>query len=213
MKNYYIGLALLMAAMFISNVSYAQPKAVDLGLSVKWADRNIGASAPEEYGGLYAWGETKIKTDYSWATYKWCLNREGNRFSKYVTERDYGSTDYKTTLEKSDDAARANWGGGWRMPTQAEFEELKSKCTWEWTRQGGHEGYKVTGPNGKSIFLPAAGIWRYRRSSAGFEGYYWSSTLYTDEMYRARYLSFNSGTVRPSDIGRFNGLSIRPVKE
>lgn len=143
----------------VFQMSYAQPKAVDLGLSVKWADRNLGAPTPEEYGEYYGWGETSPKSDYDWSTLKYCTDGEGRHFNKYVPSdkskywSGSGSPDNKTRLDLSDDAARAKLVGKWRIPTKAEWEELKEKCKWSWTGSG----YMVTGPNGRSIFLPAAG--------------------------------------------------------
>lgn len=114
----------------------------------------------------------------------------------------------------SDDAARANWGGSWRMPTDAEWTELRTKCKWTWTSQGGKNGYKVTGPNRNSIFLPAAGFRHGANlSDAGSIGYYWSSSLDTDYPDDARYVYFYSGEVGRDYYGRFNGLSVRPVSE
>ena len=144
-----------------------------MGLSVKWADRNVGASKPEEYGDYFAWGETEPKSTYSWSTYKWCNGSE-TTLTKYNTNSSYGTVDNKTILDLSDDAARANWGGSWRMPTDAELTELREQCTWTWTTQNGVNGYKVTSKsNGNSIFLLAAGF-RHNSGlySAGSYGYY-----------------------------------------
>ena len=185
---------------------------VDLGLSVKWATCNVGASKPEEYGDYFAWGETTTKSSYSWSTYKWCRGDYDN-LTKYCTSSIYGTVDNKEQLDISDDAARANWGGSWRMPTHDEFTELRTQCTWTWTTQNGVRGYKVTSKtNGRSIFLPAAG---YRNGSslndAGSYGGYWSSSLYTDSPSRARYVSFlSSGVVWNYDY-RLYGHSVRPV--
>lgn len=172
---------------------------VDLGLSVKWATCNVGATKPEEYGDYFAWGETQPKSIYNWSTYKYC-NGSSTSLTKYCTDSSYGTVDNKTILEAADDAARANWGGSWRMPTKAEQDELRNNCTWTWTTQNGVNGYKVTskksGYTNKSIFLPAAGC---RRGSslydAGSYGYYWSSSLYTDGPISAYYLGFNSSYV------------------
>ena len=188
---------------------------VDLGLSVKWATCNVGASRPEEYGDYFAWGETKPKKKYDWSTYKWCRGSKDTQ-TKYCTSSSYGSVDNKTQLELSDDAARANWGGSWRMPTKAEQDELREQCTWTWTTQNGVYGYKVTskksGYTNKSIFLPAAG---YRSGSslynAGGYGYYWSSSLTTVIPSDAYYLYFSSSNVDWYDGGRCYGQSVRPV--
>ncbi len=169
-------------------------QAVDLGLSVKWANINIGANAPEESGDYFAWGETEPKDYYDWETYKWC-NGSKNTMTKYCTTSLDGTVDDKTTLDLEDDAAHANWGGTWRMPTHDEFTELRTKCSWEWTTRNGVNGQKVTGPNGNSIFLPAAGF-RYDNSFnlAGSTGYYWSSSLrkfYNDSAYSVFFNSSN----------------------
>lgn len=112
------------------------------------------------------------------------------------------------------DAARARWGGSWRLPTKKELGELKSKCTWTWTSQGGHNGYKVTGPNGKSIFLPAAGF-RFGSSLyySGENGRYWSSTPYGSSTQRAYGLYFSSSRRNVNWDYRILGLSVRPVSE
>ncbi len=168
---------------------------VDLGLSVKWATCNVGASKPEDYGNYYAWGETKTKSTY--------YDDNSVTWGKSISDIG-GQSQY--------DAARANWGGTWRLPTRAELEELENKCIWKWTTQNGVKGYKVTGPNGNSIFLPAAG-YRYGSSldSAGEGGYYWSSSLF--ESYGACYLYFDSIRQYVNWYYRLNGLSVRPVAE
>ncbi len=186
--------------------------AVDLGLSVKWACCNVGATKPEEYGGYYAWGETEEKSDYRWDTYKWC-NGSGYSLTKYCTNSDYGRVDNKTVLDPEDDVAHVKWGGSWRMPTFEEQKELLDECTWEWTELNGVNGYHVTGPNGNSIFLPAAGV-RHRSELylRGAYGYYWSSSLYDYNSY-ACHLSFHDVYHVWSHHGRFDGLSVRPVCE
>ena len=166
---------------------------VDLGLSVKWATCNVGANKPEDYGDYFAWGETKPKKSYS------SLN--------------YFYKDNLTTLPLSADAARANWGGSWRMPTRAEQDELREQCTWRWTTQNGVKGYMVTSKkNGKSIFLPAAGS-RYVSSllNAGSYGYYWSSSLSTSNTSDAYCLYFDSSYVDWYFYDRYYGRSVRPV--
>ena len=134
-------------------------RAIDLGLpsGIKWASCNVGATEPWEYGGYYAWGETEEKSNYDTSTYKYC---NGSYFSmtKYCTSSSFGTVDNKTTLEPGDDVAHVKWGGSWRMPTKAEQDELRNNCTWTWTTLNGVDGYRVTGPNGNSIFLPAAGF-------------------------------------------------------
>ena len=102
---------------------------VELGLSVKWATQNVGAVLPEGYGDYFAWGETTTKSYYG-DNYKWC-NGSWDNFTKYNTSSKYGTVDNKTRLELEDDAARANWGGAWRMPTEKEWTELHDKCAWK----------------------------------------------------------------------------------
>ena len=185
---------------------------VDLGLSVKWATCNVGATKPEEYGDYFAWGETQPKSTYDWSTYKYCNGSE-TTLSKYNNSSSYGTVDNKTTLDLSDDAARANWGGSWRMPTRAEQDELRNNCTWTWTTQNGVNGYKVTSKsNGKSIFLPAAGD-RVGSSldAAGAYACYWSSSLYSDTPNYAYYLRFYSNIVDRRGYYRSYGRSVRPV--
>ena len=190
---------------------------IDLGLpsGIKWASCNVGAEKPEDSGNYYAWGEVLPKEDYSWATYKYA-NGNGNKFTKYCNQAssgDNGFTDNKTTLEPEDDAAHVNWGGSWRMPTDAEWQELQDNCTWTWTTQNGVNGYQVTSKtNSNSIFLPAAGC----RDDAdlhyvGNIGLYWFSSLYEYYPRYAWYLSFSSGNVGRRNYDRNNGQSVRPV--
>jgi len=187
--------------------------AVDLGLpsGTKWADHNIGASAPEGYGCYFAWGETGVKSDYSWTTYSLC-NGDEYSLTKYCTDNSYGVVDNKTVLEPKDDAATVNWGSNWRMPTYDELEELRAKCTWTWTQKNGINGHNVKGPNGNSIFLPAAGC-RYGTStrSVGSNGYYWSSSLRSSDSGSAWYLYFYSSGQYVYGNYRNNGFSVRPV--
>lgn len=183
--------------------------AVDLGLSVKWASCNVGAVEPDEYGKYYAWGETEEKSDYSWKTYKWC---NGDSYS--ITK--YNSTDDKETLDLEDDVAHVMWGGKWRMPTKNEWEELRKKCSWKQTIQNGHDGYKVIGPNGNSIFLPATGYRRYTYTSSPiFDGYYWSATLYPHDKeneYAYEFYFYNKSLFITNRI-RCEGIPVRPVTD
>ncbi len=189
---------------------------VDLGLSVKWATCNVGANSPEEYGDYFAWGEVEPKTTYNWSTYKYCVDNYDN-LTKYCSQSSDGNngfTDNKTVLDPEDDAATANWGGVWRMPTKAEQGELRNNCTWTWTTQNGVNGYKVTGPNGNSIFLPAAGYMNEgTRLRARSYGCYWSSSLDTDDPYVACHVNFDSDYVDWYVNGRYWGYSVRPVCE
>ena len=209
---------------------------VDLGLSVKWATCNVGASKPEEYGDYFAWGETEPyyngdsqnptgwksgkSSGYWWSSYKYCKGGP-TTMTKYCNNSSYGFigfTDSKTVLDPEDDVAHVNWGGDWRMPTKAEFDELRntSNCTWTWTTENGVNGYKVvskkSGYEGNYIFLPAAG---YRIGTylydVGSYGRYWSSSLYTDYPHCAYYLNFDSGRYYTGNNDRRYGHSVRPV--
>ena len=175
---------------------------VDLGLSVKWATCNVGASSPTGYGNYYAWGETSTKSEYSEKTYAYCNKKKGEYVYMNIGPNISG-TQY--------DAARVNWGGTWRMPTWDEIKELKEKCSWVWTTVNGVNGYKVTGPNGNSIFLPAAGT-RFDTSldNAGSSAFYCSATPGSG-CAMVYYLWF--GSVNGSEIFRFVGQSVRPVSD
>lgn len=193
---------------------------VDLGLSIKWATCNVGAGTPESYGDYYAWGETSTKSDYGWGNLMYCTDTTGDSFNKYVPSDksaywiDNGSPDNKTCLDISDDAARASWGGKWRTPSMSEWEEMELNCTWTWITQGGINGFEVTGKNGNSVFLPAAGN-RLGNSlfNAGTYGYYWSSSLNTDYPYSVMSLHIDSGGHSVYNGRRRSGFSIRPVTE
>ena len=187
---------------------------VDLGLpsGKKWATCNVGANAPEDYGDYFAWGETSPKAKYDWDTYLhwndidgdgWCDNGEAT-----INSDISGNAQY--------DAATANWGGSWRMPTKDEMQELVDHCEWEWTQVNGVNGSKVVGPNGSCIFLPAAG---YRSGSSllneGSNGGYWSSTPgdndLDDNAYHLVFLNGAEGVNWLSD--RNLGFTVRPITE
>lgn len=195
-------------------------EAVDLGLSVKWATFNVGASKPEGHGDYYAWGEVNTKIYYSWSTYKWC-NGTSVSLTKYNAKSDYGTVDNKNTLDPEDDVAHVKWGGNWRMPTKEEQEELIQRCYWRWYDSGnskynGVAGYEVSGGLGnmdRSIFLPAVG---YREDKYlnwckenAYEGFYWSSSLYTEVEASSFY--FFSVFNQLSHTNRNCGLPVRPV--
>ncbi len=171
---------------------------VDLGLSVKWATCNVGANSPSDYGDYFAWGETSPKANYV----------PGNSASY--------NKKYKTDIagDASHDAARANWGGSWRLPTASEIDELVNKCQWTWITKGGHKGYKVTGPNGNSIFFPAAG---YRlatgHGNVGEYGNYWSATPLGSDTQKAYRLTFHIGIFYRYSHLRCLGFSVRAVSE
>ena len=188
-------------------VSPTDGKAVNLGLSVKWASCNVGADSPEEYGDYFAWGETSPKSNYSSDNSVTC----GLSISELESRGIIGADGNLTAVY---DAATANWGGNWRMPTSAEIKELCNKCSWKWTTTNGVKGWLVTGPNGNSIFLPAAG---YRNgtslSDAGSNGYYWSTTPDSDYYDDAYYLDFYSGYYDWDYGYRYAGFTVRPVSE
>ena len=190
---------------------------VDLGLpsGTKWATYNVGATKPTEYGDYFAWGETKPKENYSWETYKWCKG-SSNSMTKYRTDSDYGTVDNKKVLDAEDDAATANWGSAWRMPTAEEIEELIDACNWKWmvnyygTGIAGRLGTSVY--NGATIFLPAAGD---RNDTdlydAGDNGYYWSSSLSSDYSSNSYYLSFYDDYINRYSDYCYGGHSVRAV--
>lgn len=185
---------------------------VDLGLSVKWATCNVGATKPEEYGGYYAWGETEEKSCYDWGTYIYCNGSE-NTMVKYCIEKDFSTFDNKRVLIPADDVAQQEWGDSWRMPTSAEFEELLNKCKLICTTINGVKGYKVTGSNGNSIFLPFAGYRYGAQAGTVSYGLYWTSSLNKDNSAYAYYLYFNDGGYDVSSGYRYFGQSVRPVCE
>ena len=205
-------------------------QAIDMGLSVKWAPWNVGASKAEENGAYFAWGEINAKKTYDWGTYYWMAEGKSNwtninkyqiadgKFSADWYAKDQFIGDGKSTLEREDDAATANWGSGWRMPTMAELAELMNEdnCTWTWVENYNDSdlnGYEVKSKTTSGLlFLPAAG---YRLDSnhryAGSGGYYWSSELYSGLADNARCLYFFSSYRRSSGSYRNNGFSVRAV--
>lgn len=198
---------------------------VDLGLpsGTLWATCNVGSDTPEGYGDYFAWGETIPKEYYDWSTYRYC-NGSYRTLTKYCYDAEYGNdgfTDTLTTLESSDDAATANWGEGWRMPTNGEFAELISNCTVIWTIYNGVSGYSFSGPNGNTIFLSTAGMrFLEELNYDDIFGQYWSSSLVTQGYGNsyAFYLDFFGDSLNHSsdycDIKRncrFVGQSVRPV--
>jgi hypothetical protein len=202
-----------MEEFYTSCPDHNHPHMIDLGLpsGTLWACCNVGASAPEEYGNYYAWGETQPKSVYNWDTNRW--GSAYNKLTKYNTESDFGTVDGKTTLDASDDAATANWGVPWRMPSLAQIEELLNNTTSTWTTENGVYGRKFKGPNGGSVFLPAAGLrWYSGLRDAGSYGYYWSSTLNESYPECARSLGFGSGYAGWYDYSRYTGQSVRPVR-
>lgn len=205
------------------------PECVDLGLSVKWATFNVGATKPEEYGDYYAWGEVEPyyeagyaqfispvwksgkEKGYSYSSYKYC-NGSSTTLYKYNTQNNCGFVDSKTQLELADDVAHVMWGGNWRMPTRQDFLELISLCDWMYTNQNGVKGYKITSKKDSnlSIFLPAVSV-RFGTSKplVGYsDGDYWSSTLIDNS---PCYLGFSSSYYNMKNGGRSDGRPVRPV--
>ena len=211
------------------------PEKVDLGLSVKWASFNVGAKNPEGFGDYFAWGELSPyymtpesaqsdtpewvpgkESGYDWASYQWC-DPGDYLLTKYCTNPDFGHEDFvdgKTELLPEDDIATRMLGKGWRIPTREDLDELREKCSWVWTARGSVNGYVVTGANGNSIFLPAAG-YRYLQGFLGgnARGYYATSSLNADGPTYAFDLYFGANTVLRNSIPRSYGLTIRAVAE
>ena len=189
---------------------------VDLGLpsGLLWATCNVGATKPEERGEYFAWGETKSKVRYSWETYKWGHGSE-NTQTKYCIASGNGRVDNNTMIDLIDDAAYVNWGGDWRMPTKVEQDELRnpSYTTWIWATQNGVKGYKVTSKtNGNSIFLPITGAYvDYDYILSTSDGFYLSSSLYTNDSSSSNILTINADYVDLEYASRFYGLTIRAV--
>ena len=188
---------------------------VDLGLpsGTLWATCNIGASSSEDYGDYFAWGETAPKEVYNWETYKWC-NGTSDTMTKYCTDSSFGTVDGKTELLPEDDAAYVNWGTSWRIPSQEQCIELSNNCTWTWTTRNGVKGHLITGPNGNTMFLPAAGD-RYqdRIGDLGSYGQYWSRTLNPSKNDAANILFLHSYGLSGIDANdRFFGFSVRAVR-
>ncbi len=192
----------------------AIPEAIDLGLSIKWASFNLGASAPEEKGDLFAWGEVVPKTEFSLNNYVFYSGYSGGHalFSKYVTKSGYGTYDGRATLMSKDDAACQLWGNDWRLPTKEEQDELRTSCSWEYTQINEIPGWKVTSKiNNNWIFLPDNLF-----INGATRGQYWSSSLYNTNA--SAYLldlmhEGGDADVYWSTCIRQNGIGIRPVSE
>ena len=184
---------------------------VDLGLpsGLLWATCNVGATSPEGYGDYFAWGETEPAPNNNYSS-----SNSSTYGLSCSTLQSQGYIDGEGNLTAQYDAATANWGGEWRMPTYDELKELSNNCTWTWTTQNGVNGYNVEGPNGNSIFLPAAGC---RNGSSldyvGSRGYFWSSPPDESSRYHACSLYFISSGHSVNYYYRNYGLSVRPVLE
>ena len=209
------------------------PEMVDLGLSVKWANTNLGAIAETDKGDYYAWAETAPKDSYNGFSYKWFSyydDFQNCKISKYVTKNDanvdYGPLDYRYVIEAEDDAASLKYGGDWRLPTKAEIQELINNCSWEWQdNYNGVSGYivtsKVEGYTEQSIFLPMTG-YMYDSKVKEINNFsnYWASNIHETNprsswgmiIYNPDYSSnYGKGKVEPWALPRDNGAVIRPV--
>lgn len=189
---------------------------VDLGLvsGTMWATCNIGASKPADYGDYFVWGETVQKSEVDWSTYKWCDGTK-NFMTKYCAESFYGNEDGKYVLEAEDDAATANWGSEWRMPTKEEVQELVDGCEWKWVEDfygSGNNGMLgMSKKNSATIFLPAAG-YPAKANKVGIIGHYWSSSVSIAESNYAHIIDFNADQDAICIINqRATPMSVRPV--
>lgn len=202
--KYVCVLLLMLTAWMPSAHADTDAVAVDLGLpsGTKWANMNVGATKPEDYGSYFAWGETEEKEMYNWSTYIHC---DGSRETCHDIGTDIAGTQY--------DVAHVQWGGSWKMPNRDQVRELSNNCTSEWTTVNGINCIKLTGPNGNSIFLPATGaLYNDGPSYVGESGYYWSSSYDEHEQDIATHLYLYSGGVfKGSGEGRCVGMTIRPV--
>ena len=185
---------------------------VDLGLSVRWADRNVGAAEPEDNGDYYAWGEMQPKEEYTWLTYKYSDGTD-RQMNKYCCTYDYGVIDSREELERRDDVAYQQWGDMCRIPTRDQWIELRNRCHWTWEEIGDSiYGFRVTANNGNSIFLPAAGYKEYKEVYEDtYYGFYWSIDLYKPYPNEAISFTFVENQALPTHSYRGVGLSIRPV--
>ena len=187
---------------------------VDLGLpsGTLWATCNVGATSPEDMGDYFAWGETAPKEIYDMENYKW-YNSANDKLTKYCTDDKYGTVEYETELLPEDDAAYVNWGPVWRMPTLEQQQELIERCTWQWVERNGVYGRLVTGPNGNTLFLPAAD---YRSdnspSNEGSIGAYWSRTLDSGYPSGLYFRNFDWKSVYLFSHIRSHGFTVRPVR-
>lgn len=187
---------------------------VDLGLpsGTLWATCNIGATTPEDMGDYFAWGETAPKEIYDMDNYKW-YNSSNDKLTKYCSDEKYGTVDYKTELLPEDDAAYVNWGPLWRMPTLDQLQELIERCTWQWVERNGVYGRLVTGPNGNTLFLPAAD---YRSDNSPSNertiGAYWSCTIDSGYPSGLYFRNFDWESVYLFSHIRSHGFTVRPVR-
>jgi uncharacterized protein YjdB len=212
---------------FLDETAVDEHDWVDLELpsGALWATMNVGANVPEEYGNFFAWGETQPKDNYSWNTYQHA-NSDGSTvlLTKYCNNYTFGYNSYwdtYTELQPSDDAATANWGAYWQMPSNEQWAELlnSENISTEWVTQNGQQGLKVTSNrNGKSIFLPGAGYYEGTQhdaasASTGYHAIYWSRSLYTQSCEKGCAFYGGRTGVDVYSTNRFWGQSIRPVRK
>ena len=224
MKNYMKAAAVLMLTIaVVCTACKKDPDSglngheyVDLGLpsGLLWATCNVGAINPEDYGDYFAWGETETKSSYNWTTYKHC-NGDYTQLTKYCNNTVYGDngfSDTLTILQPTDDAAKVNMGGGWHIPTEADWLELLQNTTNGWATQNGVNGWLFTASNGENLFLPATGC----QTIEGFVqsdtyGYYWSNALYEENPTGVMVFGFGSDVHGVECFLRCNGRSVRAV--
>lgn len=198
----------------------AEAEAVDLGLpsGLLWANMNVGAKSISDLGLHFAWGETTgYASDgthsFEWANYTLC-DGDYNKMNRYCVDAENGIVDNITTLLPSDDAATANWGGRWRMPTREEVQELIDNCDSRWVRVNGVTFGRqfLSRVNDNYIFIPAAGyMWGTYLYGDADAGQIWTSTLYQDETFSAYYLGVGTEAENIYELYRFVGLQVRPV--
>ncbi len=190
------------------------PHAIDLGLpsGTKWACCNVGANKPEAYGGYFSWGETSAKSVYNDVTYKYSTGKDKDGdgiYDKNDKYQDIGLSICGTQY----DVAHLKWGGSWMLPSSEQMKELIDECKYELTTFNGVKGARFTSPNGRSIFLPAAGHHYKNFYQAGEKGEYWSGTLQSKLFdHTAITLEFQYSTPYHTSTLRSCGISVRPVK-
>lgn len=232
---------LVLAVLGLSSRAGFAQEAVDLGLSVKWATCNVGASSPYDVGSYFAWGEVEAKESYWWRNYSMSNTPDFSDTDEILLHEldpsvltEYCASDGKTRLDSADDVARQKWGENWRIPTIEEWNELLENCDWAWTSGtfGGldfkvlKQGFMVTSKkNGNSIFLPASGVWMgVAPVEPSKTGQYWTSSLNSDNPVEAWCFSFFPGgslgwhtgwprSIETETLFRSHGLPVRPVTE
>ena len=228
---------LILAVLGLSARTGFAQEAVDLGLSVKWATCNVGASSPYDVGSYFAWGEVEAKESYWWRNYSMSNTPDYSDLDEILLDKqdpsvltEYCGSDGKTRLDSADDVACQKWGENWRIPTAEEWTELVENCSWGWVKiaygEGYVEGFKVfSKKNGNSIFLPASGVWMgVAPVEPSKTGQYWTSSLNSDNPVEAWCFSFFPGgslgwhtglprSIETETLFRSHGLPVRPVTD